>query len=69
MADIDNDWVTNWASQQQHTDSGSSSWKVLSGVMSQLPDHTCQLGPNDSNGNYTFTISGSLVNGTFTINQ
>ena len=69
MADIDNDWVTNWASQQQHTDSGSSSWKVLSGVMSQLPDHACQLGPNDSNGNYTFTISGSLVNGTFTINQ
>ena len=64
----DSAWVTDWASSQTHVDAASSSWKVLSEVMTHFPYHGVDMGQTDQ-GKYQFTISGPVITGdTFYIN-
>ncbi|NDB57461.1 hypothetical protein EB001_03345 [bacterium] len=69
MSEINNAYVENWASQQVHTDDGSSSFKVFTEILPNVPNHIITLGPLDEVGNFCFNITGSIVNGTFTINK
>lgn len=62
-------WLQNWIAQQSHTDNGSSSWKVFSEIMPNFPNHSVTIGPKDNNGNFIFSVTGAIVNGTFTINK
>ena len=70
MADTyDLAWLQNWVSQQVHTDDGNSSYKVFSEIVPNFPNHTVMLGPKDNSGNFHFSLSGNIINGTFTISK
>jgi hypothetical protein len=56
-------WLQDWASKQTYTDSGSMSWKVISEVMPNFPNHSVHMGPTDD-GRYFVIITGDQIDGT-----
>jgi len=55
-------WLQDWAANQRYVDSGSMSWKVISEVIPNFPDHAVDMGPT-TEGNYQITLTGPVING------
>jgi len=56
-------WLQNWANQQKYTTSADMSWKVLSQVLPNFPNHSVDMRPLDD-GNYQIILTGTQIDST-----
>jgi hypothetical protein len=63
MMNYDLAWLQDWATNQRYVDSGSMSWKVISEVIPNFPNHAVNIGPTED-GNYSISLTGPVLDGT-----